>query len=118
MLVKERRLQDLISVGPAMLGDFELLGVRSVEQLAKRNPKRMYEMLCRRTNRRSRAPHICDDCERPGGIGQCARSRRVGSPPRTPAISHLDGALMAGSHRHCCKAASPSGRVFGKGTRP
>jgi hypothetical protein len=56
MLVKERRLQDLISVGPAMLRDFELLGIRSVEQLAKQNPKRMYEKLCRVTGE----PHdIC-----------------------------------------------------------
>ncbi|MCU1311135.1 MAG: hypothetical protein JWO20_2260 [Candidatus Angelobacter sp.] len=47
MAVMERRLQDLISVGPAMLRDFELLGIRSVGQLAKQNPKRMYDKLCR-----------------------------------------------------------------------
>jgi hypothetical protein len=43
MLVKEvfmphvsrRRLQDLISVGPAMLRDFEMLGIRSISQLAR-----------------------------------------------------------------------------------
>src|SRR5271168_314567 len=42
-----RQLGDLISVGPAMLRDFELLGIRSVAQLAKQNPERMYEKLGR-----------------------------------------------------------------------
>jgi hypothetical protein len=40
-----RALRDLVSVGPAMLRDFELLGVRSVAQLARRDPQRMYERL-------------------------------------------------------------------------
>jgi hypothetical protein len=42
-----RQLSDLVSVGPAMLRDFEILGVRSVAQLARRNPRRLYESLCR-----------------------------------------------------------------------
>lgn len=42
-----RRLYDLISVGPAMRRDFEILGVHSVAQLARRNPQRLYESLCR-----------------------------------------------------------------------
>jgi nucleotidyltransferase/DNA polymerase involved in DNA repair len=42
-----RKLADLISVGPAMLRDLEILGVRSVAQLARRNPERLYESLCR-----------------------------------------------------------------------
>jgi hypothetical protein len=42
-----RKLSDLISVGPAMLRDFEILGVGSVSQLARRNPERLYESLCR-----------------------------------------------------------------------
>jgi predicted RecB family nuclease len=46
---QERRLQDLISVGPAMLRDFELLGIRRVEQLARANPQSMYKNLCRLT---------------------------------------------------------------------
>jgi nucleotidyltransferase/DNA polymerase involved in DNA repair len=46
---KPRSLVDLISVGPAMLRDFELLGVRSVAQLARANPERLYERLCRVT---------------------------------------------------------------------
>ena len=48
----ERCLRDLISVGPAMLRDFDLLGIRSVAQLARRNPQQMYEELCRRTGER------------------------------------------------------------------
>jgi hypothetical protein len=42
-----RKLSDLISVGPAMLRDFQILGVRTVPQLARRNPERLYESLCR-----------------------------------------------------------------------
>jgi Pathogenicity locus len=42
-----RKLSDLISVGPAMVRDFEILGVHSVSQLARRNPQRLYESLCR-----------------------------------------------------------------------
>lgn len=48
----ERRLGDLISIGPAMLRDFELLGVRSVAQLARQNPQRMYIQLERATGQR------------------------------------------------------------------
>jgi hypothetical protein len=45
----ERRLQDLVSVGPAMLRDFERLGIRSVAHLARQNPEKLYEKLCRGT---------------------------------------------------------------------
>ena len=44
---KERGLKDLISIGPAMLRDFELLGIRSVGQLAKQDPKKLYARLGR-----------------------------------------------------------------------
>lgn len=47
MRSKQRQLGDLISIGPAMLRDFDMLGVRSVAQLAKQNPERMYEKLGR-----------------------------------------------------------------------
>ena len=56
MAVEHRRLADLISVGPAMVRDFELLGVRSVAQLARRNPEKMYEKLCQVTGQ---AQDIC-----------------------------------------------------------
>ena len=47
----QRRLRDLISVGPAMLRDFEMLGIRSVKELAKQKPKKMYEKLQKLTGR-------------------------------------------------------------------
>jgi hypothetical protein len=47
MHARKRELGDLISIGPAMLKDFEMLGVRSVAQLAKQDPRRMYERLGR-----------------------------------------------------------------------
>ena len=53
---KQRRLQDLISVGPAIAHDFELLGIRSVAQLAKRNPEKLFERLCRVTGQ---AQDVC-----------------------------------------------------------
>jgi len=49
---KAPKLQDLISVGPAMLRDFELLGIRSVAQLAKSDPRKMYHRLCEITGAR------------------------------------------------------------------
>ena len=47
MQTETRQLKDLVSIGPAMLEDFELLGIRSVAQLRRRNPHRMYRELCR-----------------------------------------------------------------------
>jgi hypothetical protein len=42
-----RQLRDLISIGPAMLRDFHRLGIRSVAQLAKQDPGKMYVRLAR-----------------------------------------------------------------------
>ena len=50
MHVETRQLKDLVSIGPAMLEDFELLGIHSVAQLKRRNPQRMYRDLCRIRN--------------------------------------------------------------------
>lgn len=47
-----RQLADLIGIGPAMLGDFDLLGIHSVTQLAKHEPRKMYERLNRKTGQR------------------------------------------------------------------
>ena len=52
MPVQQRRLEDLISVGPAMIRDFELLRIRTVKQLAQRNPAKLYQQLCRATGQR------------------------------------------------------------------
>jgi hypothetical protein len=47
MATEERKLRDLVSIGPVMLCDFELLGVASVAELSRRNPEKLYEKLCR-----------------------------------------------------------------------
>ena len=49
MRTQERRLRDLISVGPAIARDFKLLGIRCVDQLAQARPENLYEKLCRVT---------------------------------------------------------------------
>jgi hypothetical protein len=56
MIGDKRQLRDLVSIGPAMLRDFELLGVRTVAQLARRNPEKMYKTLCHITGQ---AQDIC-----------------------------------------------------------
>ena len=48
-MASQRQLGDLISIGPAMLRDFDLLGIHSVAQLAKQDPRRMYTRLERLT---------------------------------------------------------------------
>lgn len=51
MQIEERRLEDLVSIGPATLKDLELLGIHGVDQLARQNPRKMYLELCRITKR-------------------------------------------------------------------
>ena len=51
MNTHERSLAELASVGPAMLRDFELLGIRTVAQLGRQNPRRLYQKLCRITRK-------------------------------------------------------------------
>lgn len=52
MATATRELDDLISIGPAMLRDFEMLGIRSIAQLAKQEPRKMYERLNQKTGQR------------------------------------------------------------------
>lgn len=40
-----RKLQDLVSVGKAFVRDFNLLGIRKVEQLVGQNPEKLYRKL-------------------------------------------------------------------------
>jgi hypothetical protein len=47
-----RALCDLISIGPAALRDFKLLGVNSVAELARQNPEKLYGKLRRVTGQR------------------------------------------------------------------
>jgi nucleotidyltransferase/DNA polymerase involved in DNA repair len=51
MVMNELKLGDLVSIGPAMLKDFELLGIRSVAQLARQKPESLYEKLCQVTGK-------------------------------------------------------------------
>jgi nucleotidyltransferase/DNA polymerase involved in DNA repair len=51
MSLKVRRLGDLVSIGQATLRDFEVLGIRTVEQLARKKPESLYEKLCRVTGK-------------------------------------------------------------------
>lgn len=44
--------QQLISVGPAVERDFHRLGIRTVTQLARQDPRKMYDRLCRLTGQR------------------------------------------------------------------
>jgi len=56
MTTRQRRLEDLVSVGPAMVRDFNVLGIHSVAQLSRRNPEKLYEKLCEITGQ---AQDIC-----------------------------------------------------------
>ncbi|MFZ0806837.1 MAG: helix-hairpin-helix domain-containing protein [Candidatus Sulfotelmatobacter sp.] len=56
MPTQQRRIEDLVSVGPAMVRDFRMLRICSVAQLARRNPERLYEKLCEVTGQ---AQDIC-----------------------------------------------------------
>ena len=47
--LKPRRLEDLVSVGPAIRRDFALLGINSVAELARYEPEMLYRKLCRKT---------------------------------------------------------------------
>lgn len=47
MKKQTRELKDLLSVGPAMLRDFSLLGIRDTRQLARQDPKALYNRLGR-----------------------------------------------------------------------
>jgi hypothetical protein len=42
-------LSDLANVGPATLGDFRVLGIATIAQLAKQDAFKLHERLCERT---------------------------------------------------------------------
>jgi Pathogenicity locus len=69
---KERQFQDLVSVGPAIERDFVMMGIRSVAQLAKQNPKQMYDKMCRLTGQRQ-DPCVLDTFE--AAVAQAANPR-------------------------------------------
>jgi Pathogenicity locus len=51
MATKELLLEQLDSVGLAMIRDFQLLGIHTVAQLSRRNPEKLYEKLCEITGK-------------------------------------------------------------------
>ncbi len=48
----DRQLSSLSGVGKATLKDFEVLGINSINQLARCNPEDLYEKLCKRTGKK------------------------------------------------------------------
>jgi len=52
MIAEKRRFRDLVSVGPKIAHDLEMLGVSSVPHLARQDPERLYEKLCSLTGQR------------------------------------------------------------------
>ena len=48
----ERRLKDLRGIGAKMLGDFEKLGIRSVNELKSRDAEKLYDRICKLTGTR------------------------------------------------------------------
>ncbi len=50
--MSSRQLRDLAGIGPAMLKDFEILRVGTVDELATHDPAQLYDDLCRITGTR------------------------------------------------------------------
>ncbi len=48
----KRKLEELVSVGPAIRRDFEVLGIRTVAQLARQEPESLHRRLQRKTGQR------------------------------------------------------------------
>lgn len=56
MTSQKRQLEDLVSVGPAFLRDFRLMGIETVAQLSRQNPQRLFEKL---SELRGEAQDLC-----------------------------------------------------------
>jgi len=50
--MEDRKLEEMVSVGPAIRRDFALLGIHTVTELAKQDPQHLYERLNRKTGTR------------------------------------------------------------------
>jgi hypothetical protein len=70
----ERRLEYLISVGPAIRSQFDLLGIRTVAELARCDPDELYRDICRATGKR------CDICVLDVYCAAVAQARNPGLP--------------------------------------
>jgi hypothetical protein len=69
---ENRQLLDLISIGPAMVRDFKLLGVESVAELARQDPEKLYKKLYRITGQRE-DPCVLDTFR--AGVAQARNPR-------------------------------------------
>ncbi|WP_129354818.1 helix-hairpin-helix domain-containing protein [Sorangium cellulosum] len=56
---KSRELRSLVSVGPATIRDLHVLGITTIDELAKRDAKQLYEELCAVTG--ARHDPCCED---------------------------------------------------------
>ena len=74
-MAAERKLQDLRGIGRAMMKDFELLGVRSVAQLARCEADELYNRLCNLTKTRM------DPCVHDTFTCAIAQARNPNLPP-------------------------------------
>ncbi len=54
-----RELKELRSVGKATIGDLRWLGITTVDELARRDPRQMYDELCQLTG--ARHDPCCED---------------------------------------------------------
>lgn len=70
-----RRLKDLAGIGKAFLNDFELLGIRNVDQLKKQDGRRLYDRLCEITGTRQ------DPCVEDTLVCAVAQARDPNLPP-------------------------------------
>ena len=91
MATSERRFGIPVSIGPAMMRDFEVLGIHSVAQLARQKPESLYEKLCRVTGKsqdicvldvfrppwRKRGTQTFPPSSTNGGIGAASARRRT-----------------------------------------
>lgn len=74
VMADTRRLRDLAGVGPAVLKDFELLGIQNVDQLKKQNGVKLYARLCELTGKRQ------DPCVEDGLVCAVAQARDSNLP--------------------------------------
>ena len=95
-----RELSNLTSVGPAMLRDFQLLGVKTVAQLAREEPDELYERLCSVTGKRQ------DPCVHDVFTAAIAQARNPDLPPAQRQWWYWSGERK----RAAAKAAATSGK--------
>jgi Pathogenicity locus len=70
-----RKLGDLAGVGKAFLKDFEVLGIRNVDQLKKQDGRRLYKRLCEITGTRQ------DPCVEDTLVCAVAQAKDPNLPP-------------------------------------